>query len=88
MMKDDLAAKELILSFANTDKNMILTKDNPLGYSLPIKTVIVLNGWYEPVSADNKLVNCEFDAINQTTNVTFEVKDGLSTSVKLQISHR
>ncbi len=87
MMKDDLAAKELILSYANPDKNMIQTKDNPLGYSLPIKTVIVLNGRYEAVSIDKNQVNCEFDASNQTTNISFEVKDGLSTTVRLQMSN-
>jgi hypothetical protein len=87
MMKDDLAKKEMIISFANPDKNMILTKDNPLGYSLPIKTVVVLNGRYELISADNKLVNCEFDTSNQTTNITFEVKDGLSNTVRLQMSN-
>lgn len=83
MMKDDLTNKSIVITFADPDKNMVPSKENPLGYSLPSKTTLVLNGKYELSGNLTPQVSSQFDAATQTTSVVFEVKDGLSTSVGL-----
>ncbi len=83
MLNDNSDNKGITISFAYPDKNMVTTSENPLGYSLPIKTAVVLNGNYVLSTAGVPQVSCQFDAASNTTNVIFEVKDGLTTSVSL-----
>ena len=83
MLKDNPASNEITIILANPDKNMKPTMDNPLGYSLPTKTAVVLNGNYTFSGKYIPQVSSQYDAALNTTNVIFDSKDGLSTSVTL-----
>ena len=83
MLKDIPDNKGITISFADPDKNMVPTKDNPLGYSLSKNTTIMLNGNYALSTAVEPKVSCKYEATSNITNVIFEAKDGLTTSVTL-----
>ncbi len=75
---------QLILTVADPDKNFSITDENPMGWSVPSEIEISLKGKYQIIQSNSENVNLSVDEVNKTTNVTFVVKDGLSSEIKLQ----